>query len=292
MRLARLRIPESSFDVERLEEEGGVNATRPRIAIERDGALYDVDALERALGAGPFDARALGLDPSDFHTRVSTLRCAGLYDLDARLLRGERPTIARVPPGEGCVLAPIDVDRAAFFQVDVERASTGPILTARIAQARTLLGDGAFVAVRSADGRAVADVHLGVVLGDDLRRADERDARAAIMGYGVVVEWRATREAARGLDCAFGPALVSPYVLPKRDARVVRVLGRDVGALADLGVTIEQAVAFASQDHELRSGDLVTVGSFGQVDVALHAVLEAEIEGLGALRTTAVPPRD
>lgn len=291
MRLTRLRIPESSFDIERLEEEGGVNATRPRIAIERDGAHYDVEALERALGRGPFDATSFGLDPSDFHARVSTLRCAGLYDLDARLLRGERPTTARVPPGEGCVLAPLDTDRAAFFQVDVERAGATMEMRARIAQARTILGDGAFVAVRSVDGSAVADVHLGVVLGDDLRGATARDARAAIMGYGVVVEWRATPTAPRGLDCAFGPTLVSPYVLPKLATRAVRLDGREVGVIGALGVTLEEAVAFASRDLDLRSGDLVSMGSLARATTRLHERLDVEIDGIGVLRTTPVTPR-
>lgn len=283
MRLLRLRIPESSFDLEQLGE-GGVNATRPRIAIERDGAHYDVEALERAFGGGA----SIGLDPSDFLTRVSTLRCAGLYDLDARLMRGERPATARVPPGEGCALAPIDDARASFFQVDV---GAGGAMRARIAQARTLLGDGAFVGVRSADGRAVCDVHLGAVLGDDLRGATERDARAAIMGYGVVVEWRGAGDAERGLSCAFGPALVSPYVLPKRDARAVRVGGREIGRIDRVGVTIEEAIAFASQELELRSGDLVSLGSLAKVEVALHDIVDCEIEGIGALRTTPVPPR-
>ncbi|MFO0612278.1 MAG: fumarylacetoacetate hydrolase family protein [Polyangiaceae bacterium] len=284
MRLLRLRIPESSFDVERLEDEGGVNATRPRIALERDGAFYDVEALERAFG----DAEPMALDPSDFQTRVATLRCAGLYDLDARLLRGERPTASRVPPGEGCLLAPLDTDRAAFVQVDV---GANGAMTARLAQARTLLGDGAFVGVRSADGVAVCDVHLGAVLGDDLRMATAREARAAIMGYGVVVEWRASRDEPRGLNCAFGPALVSPYVLPKRDARAVRLGPSAPVPLDRIGVSIEDAIAFASRDHELRSGDLVTLGSFGHVSVALHTALDAEIEGVGILRTTPVPPR-
>lgn len=283
MRLLRLRIPESSFDLEQLEE-GGVNATRPRIAIERDGAQYDVEALERAFGGGA----SIGLDPSDFHTRVSTLRCAGLYDLDARLMRGERPTTARVPPGEGCALAPVDDGRAGFFQVDV---GPGGRMRARIAQARTLLGDGGFVGVRSETGRAVCDVHLGAVLGDDLRTATEKDARAAIMGYGVVVDWRGARDGERGLSCAFGPALVSPYVWPSRDARAVRVGGREVGRIGSLGVTIEAAIAFASQDLELRSGDLVSVGSLAEVEVALHDVVDVEIDGVGVLRTTPVSPR-
>ena len=284
MRLLRLRIPESSFDLEQLEPEGGVNATRPRIAIERDGAQYDVEALERAFGS----SASSGLDPSDFHTRVSTLRCAGLYDLDARLMRGERPTSARVPPGEGCALAPIDADRAMFVQVDV---APGGEMRARIAQARTLLGDGAFVGVRSASGRAVCDVHLGAVLGDDLRSATEHEARAAIMGNGVVVDWRGAQDAPRGLASAFGPGLVSPYVLPRRDKRVVRVGGREVGRIDRLGVTIEAAIAFASQDLELRSGDLVSVGSLAEIEVPLHEAIDAEIDGIGVLRTTAVPPR-
>ena len=69
----------------------------------------------------------------------------------------QRPTAARVPPGEGCALAPLDEGRAAFFQVDV---GAGGALRARIAQARTLLGDGAF-ALRALPwpGRVDAPAH-------------------------------------------------------------------------------------------------------------------------------------
>lgn len=70
---------------------------RPIVALERDGALYDVALLEQIFGT----ERAPGpiAEPWDFHSRVVALAGAGLAELDDRLLAGDRPTEARLHPG-------------------------------------------------------------------------------------------------------------------------------------------------------------------------------------------------
>jgi hypothetical protein len=305
-------------------DRDGLEGASPRVGIVRDGALYDVEALERAYaeidaregGAGPISSSALAASatsaPSDFQTRVASLRCAGLYELDARLFRAERPSSARVLDRAAHLLAPCDTDRASLVHVDIRPLAAGARPVCRIGQARALLGDGALVGVDAIGAPEAAsvdvEVSVAVVLGDDLSRAPAAAARGAIMGYSIFVDWIAPQgpfaelATTRGVSATLGPHLVSPYAVPKlsRAACSWSAGGRtfDAGTLAELGIAIDEALAVASSSLELRSGDVVGIGPLPRgtsraagVAVGVHERVDVTIEGLGTLRGAAVPFR-
>lgn len=282
---------------------------RPRVALERDGAFYDLETLERTFerdGDDPLGPRVNELDaPSDFHTRVATLRCAGLYEADMKLLQGRRPSPARIHLDEAMLLAPCDTERAALVSVDTRRLVDGGGPVARLGQARALGGQDALVAVSEGE-RFRVEVSLATIIGDDLSRASRRDAASAIMGYAILVDWIAESSTgaldelalARGRSATLGPALTGRYAFakPNMAEAFVTVGGeqRTIGAFGALGLTVEEAVSFASGELELRAGDVVAVGPFAPdspVFVPLHCDVAVEIAGLGELRGRAVPRR-
>ncbi len=279
---------------------------RPRAAIERDGVLYDVETLERALAARPADlsrSRSVGelFDPSDFQTRVGTLRCAGLYDLDMQLIQGSRPGVSRLDEADVMRLAPCDTERSAFILVDTHPTRAGGKPICRIGQARALGGQDALVSVEGDDTAPIVEIGVAAVIGDDLSRVTAREAAAAIMGLTIVVDWlgSAERSPTRGLHAQAGPTLVSRYAFPNRESAIVTVDSggerRATGRLADIGLSIEEAIAFASGELALRAGDLVAVGPLpmpgSAKPLALHEEVVVDIEGLGSLRGRAVPRR-
>jgi 2-keto-4-pentenoate hydratase/2-oxohepta-3-ene-1,7-dioic acid hydratase in catechol pathway len=305
-------------------KEGAAHS--PRIALVRDEALYDVEKLEEMWAdAREAHARFDLREPSDFHTRVATLRCAGLYDLDARLIRGERPSAARIPAEQAMLLAPCDTDRAMLVEVDLPSVRAGARPCARIGQARALLGQDAVVGVSVPHEHTNVELELGiaVVLGDDLSSGTAAEARRAIMGYAIFVDWIVPKldlrpaslgavpaishpssrwAPIRGIAPALGPTLVSPYVVPKiKDAQgSIRHRGAstELTPISDFGVTIEDALAAASAELDLRTGDVVAFGPLlhGRSQetlfrIGLHDPVEITIEGLGSLRSTAVPKR-
>src|SRR5262245_1818349 len=130
MRIARvLHAPAPSLEID------AERAPTPTIALERDGALYDVAELEGLFGSPP---RRGGDD--DFHARVIALGAEGLGRLDERLLGGERPTAARLPPSEALWLPPCANERCAYVQ-----AGDGDPPRWRFANARGLVGHDAIV---------------------------------------------------------------------------------------------------------------------------------------------------
>ena len=115
----------------------------PVTVLVCDGAFYDLATLEERWG---WDAWGYA---SDFHTRVLSLRCAGLAEVDARLRSGDRPTEARLLPGDLLPLAPCDDERAAYVQLAPRHVSLSePAFALR--DARSLVGDGQPVVVRGA----------------------------------------------------------------------------------------------------------------------------------------------
>jgi len=301
VRVARVLVsaPPPAANLEAFPSDfAGEESALPRAAILRDDAIYDVEALEAALGAS-IDRG----DPSDFHARVATLRCAGLYDLDARLLRGERPSSARIPNAQAMLLAPCDTDRASLIHVDTRLVERGASAVCRIGQARSLLGQDALIGVRAAEDVEL-EVSIAVVIGDDLASADSRAAAAAIMGYAIFADWIATPPdsaglaTVRGVSAALGPALVSRYTLPKLgEARASVRTGEGTfvsGAVNEMPCSIPDAVSMASRELELRSGDVVAVGPLpraSSLKLKLHQRVEIAIDGLGALCGTAVARR-
>ena len=69
------------------------DVAEPVLALERDGALYDVAELDRAFDTRLSPERMAGA--SDFHVRAFALAGAGLHELDERLRAGDRPSAAR-----------------------------------------------------------------------------------------------------------------------------------------------------------------------------------------------------
>jgi len=280
---------------------------RPRVAIERDDALYDVEALERELGAA-FDVPG---DAWDFHLRVVALGCAGLFELDAMLGAGRRPASARLLPEDIAPLAPCDATRAAFVHADVRELATRGRLAVRVGAARELLGQDALVGMPRGETRPDFEIGVAALIGEELDGATRKEARNAIVGYAVLDDWSARdaeRDAtpilasAKSLRAQIGPCLVAARALPQLDrlAAWIEVEGRrlELGTLADLGIPIDEAVARVSSELPLVPGDVVGVGPLPRgsgaalgLELGMHRPVAVAIERLGTLRGTAVPRR-
>jgi hypothetical protein len=270
------------------------SSSRPRVALERDGCFYDVEALESALGSF-VDVPG---DRWDFHSRVVALGGAGLAELDARLLKGERPTASRVAE-RFAVLAPFDNERATFLQVDTR----GGKLSSRVGLARAVAGPDDLVSVARGERAPLFEVGLAVLVGEDLSDASRPEAKHAIVGVSIVIDWffreaEAGSVGARGRSAQVGPWLVPPAGLARfGDAAIGVKRGgseQSLGAVRDLGLSLEDAVAFASSEAPVRAGDLIGIGplpaSIG-LAASWHEAVEVTIERVGCLRGRAVPRR-
>lgn len=271
------------------------SAVKPRVALERDGALYDVEALEHELGA----AIAVPGDPWDFHSRVIALGFAGLAELDQKLVQGRRPTRARIVAptdrdgDDGFAwLPPFDTERSQLLAVEGQRL--------RVMHAPSALGQDALVDVRVGAERAELSVYVAVLVGEDLRDATRAEAKHAMAGCTLCLDWGEGDRC--GLRPQLGPVVVPFSALgPTRSLRARAVGGErvfDFGSLGDLGVTLEDAVAFASTIVPVRAGDVVAVGPLAHgtpkahsVELALHERITVSLDRVGDLRGAAVPRR-
>jgi 2-keto-4-pentenoate hydratase/2-oxohepta-3-ene-1,7-dioic acid hydratase in catechol pathway len=276
---------------------------RPIVALERDGALYDVAGLEQIFGA----AHAPGhiAEPWDFHSRVVALAGAGLAELDDRLLAGDRPTEARLYPGSFVWLPPCDTDRAMFVQI------AGAIPDERkpaywIGNARGFLGHEASVPFPPGEEEPDVELCLGAVLGEDLRRADHAEAERAILGYAVLGCFTARGEErryasagapttrARDFGSQLGPVLVTKDEVG--DVRALRWVMRSGGetwrgsVVDGWELTLAESIAFVSAHIELHAGDVLGApraapGSFAASGkrLAYNAQVDLTIERLGKL---------
>jgi 2-keto-4-pentenoate hydratase/2-oxohepta-3-ene-1,7-dioic acid hydratase in catechol pathway len=272
-------------------------SAQPRLALERDGCLFDVEALERE-----FSMIVRTEAASDFRTRVAILRGAGLHEIDAKLLRGQRPESAVRSGPRTLLLPPCDTERAHFIRV----AHTPQGLTTWLGDARGLLGPGAFVSLPDGAARARTAPCLGVMVSDELSRATEADAARSIVGFSLVNDWSWVDAAGAAFDPAaprsvsaqLGPALLSTYEAGPLDKLEVRVLvGEEVKVSALLGampVSPAEAVAFASRYYQLRPGDVVALTAIGgdpAVEALAHQAVHVSLDRFGELRGVAVPAR-
>lgn len=259
------------------------------MTLERDGALYDVEALEAELGAAvPIDG-----DAWDFHTRVVALGCAGLAELDRKLLSGLRPTSARIGPTGFAILAPFDAERAQYVHLDPRAGSV------HVGHAPSVTGQDALVDPVADEARPSFGVGLGVLLGDDLNNPTVREAAAALIGCSILVDWQAAGRGSSGLRPQLGPVLVPLAALGRLDVAVTARVGvRDLamGKLADLGVSPAEAVVRVAREVPLRAGDLVGIGPLPhgspeahRADLSMHEPVAITCERLGVLRGAAVP---
>jgi hypothetical protein len=278
-----------------------IATSTPIVALERDGALYDVAELERCFGTKFADITGV----SDFHTRVVALRCAGLDALDDRLLSGDRPTAGRLQPGTFLWLPPCAVDRAAYVQL----GPYGPGANRpsyRYGNARALLGQGAVIPFPSSEEEPDYELNVAALLCEDLRRATPDEAERAIVGYAVLNDWTAREAEARarasGLppseatDFAtqLGPVLVTPEELGSVAALRTQVRidakPRLCGRIGEWTFSLAESLAYVNDQVELRAGDVIGAGriiggsaaSIGK-RLAYGSTVDLVIERLGRL---------
>ncbi|HZO16261.1 MAG TPA: fumarylacetoacetate hydrolase family protein [Polyangiaceae bacterium] len=257
MRIARVQIDEFA---------------KPVVALVVDGAYYDVGALEE---------RWNWLDrfgPADFHARVVGARCAGLELLEMRVRAGDRPTEARLLPGEFLPLPPCDTDRATYVQLG-PYDDDHPTPRFEHRYARTLVGH---------DQPAVtsdphAEAGLAVLLGEDLHRASAREAERAMLGFTLLLDWR-------GGSSQLGPELVLGVSLRDLSARAVTLDGHAAGNVGASRFHPSEALAFVSQYMPLRAGDVVGLGCLanGRAAPAFSEPVTLSVDRFMTLRGWAV----
>jgi 2-keto-4-pentenoate hydratase/2-oxohepta-3-ene-1,7-dioic acid hydratase in catechol pathway len=270
----------------------------PIVALERDGALYDVAELERHFGTKLADIRGV----SDFHTRVVALRCAGLHALDDRLLSGDRPASTQLHPATIVWLPPCAAYRAAYIQLGpYAHGAERPWY--RFGNSRALLGHAAEVPFPPLEDEPDYELNLAAILGEDLRRATPEEVERAIAGYTVLNDWTArgteARSLARGLppseakDFAtqLGPVLVTPDELGSVEALRTQVRvdaeTRHCSRVGEWTFSLMESVAYISNHIELRAGDVIGAGRVfgGSADqrVPYGADVELMIERIGRM---------
>lgn len=283
------------------------SALRPTIALERDGALYDVTELERIFKTQSVSASLT--DAGDFHTRVFALSCAGLAHLDDRLLAGDRPTEARIYPDTFLWLPPCAADRVMYLQFThpAKTTATPPEPSFWIGSARNLAGHDAKIPFFEDESEPGFEFCLAAVLGEDLRRASAAESERAIIGYAVMAVWTAhTRKrklADHGMLTAqahtagaqLGPVLVTKD--EASDVRSLRAQTRIEGHTAHASLaqsspfTAGECIAFASNYVDLHAGDVLGMPSIFSANMAAQpspagydGMVEFAIERLGKLR--------
>lgn len=263
----------------------------PVIALERDGALYDVGELDRRFETEHCPDRLVGA--TDFFTRVISLRCNGLAALDQRVRSGDRPTEARLLPGAFLWLPPCDGDRSFYIHVEPARGDTEP--SYRLGNARGLLGHETRVAFPARETRPDFELAIAAILAEDLRRASADEADRAILGFTILNAWTARDEEARHRDAArardFAPQ-IGPFLVTREDLddiaklRTQARIDGQVVASGTVGVAatgLAEAIAFVSHRIDLRAGDLIGATCLRGNGVAYGATVEVLIERLGKL---------
>jgi hypothetical protein len=262
----------------------------PITALACDGAFYDLAALEERWGHGAWGYA------SDFHARIFGLRCAGIAEVDARLRSGDRPTEARLLPQEMLPLPPCDDERAAYFQLaPYAHPSAEPIFELR--SARSLVGDGQPVSVPTGEPRVAGEstfaVELGVaaIVAEELEAADAREARRAIFGYSLLIDWTGsdrwtTPRHGRLPQSQLGPWIATGAERLRGLEAVARVGGRELalGSVTGWRFSPAEALSFLSQAVPLRPGDVVGLGAIARLErVAFGERVTLAVRGLGAL---------
>jgi 2-keto-4-pentenoate hydratase/2-oxohepta-3-ene-1,7-dioic acid hydratase in catechol pathway len=271
----------------------------PVVALERDGALYDVAELERQWDTR-FSPDRIG-GAGDFHARVIALACAGLDDLDERLRAGSRPTEARLLPGSFLWLPPCDVDRCAYLQMGPSPRGSGDEEPRYwFGNARGLLGHETSVPFPAHEDEPELELGLAVVLGEDTRRATPEQAERAILGYTVVNDWTARQQwkrdraraageiRAKGFATQLGPVLVTSSEMgdPTDLTTRVRIEGDEAqppSLVSASSITIAQAIAYISDQIDLRAGDVIGAGCLVACRVPYGVTAKVAIERIGVL---------
>jgi hypothetical protein len=266
VKVARLQLPELAT---------------PVVALCCDGAHYDVATLERLWRAES--------DGSDFFARVIASGSAGLAELHARLANGRRPTEARIRDGECLPLPPCDDTRSAYLQLaPAELRGDAPRFHHR--DARAFVGDAQPVAVWT--GSLAVEVGLAIVLGDDLERACEREARRAVLAWTLLIDWTigdAWERDAPQPPSQLGPALCFrprlEEVLEREIVLTVSGTRRTTSAIRVRAFSITECLAYLSHHVALRAGDVIGTGCVvgGRERVRVGEQVNVEVPGVMAL---------
>lgn len=280
---------------------------QPIVALERDGALYSVAELDRIFETRYSPERFA--DACDFHTRVVALSCAGLAELDDRLLAGSRPTEARLTPQSFLWLAPCATERAAYVQMSAYEAESASRPTEPrywLGTARRFFGHDSSVPFPAQEEEPDFELGVAAILRDDVFRATCREAEQAILGYAIINTWTAREEERRlratGHDAAsakifgtqLGPVLVTRDEIG--DVSALRAQARVAGetfrasAIGTWSFSLAESIAFASDRIDLAAGDVigagcVTGGSFAgrKWRLPYGTPVELTVERLGKL---------
>jgi Fumarylacetoacetate (FAA) hydrolase family len=277
------------------------SSAAPVLALERDGALYDVGELDRVFGTRFSPECFTGPGACDFHTRALALGCAGLEELDERLLAGDRPSAARLLPGSFVWLPPCDTERAVYLQMAAYDEGLDEPLH-RFGDARGLLGHQSPVPFPAGETQASYALGIAAVLRDDLRHATAAEAERAVLGYTVVNAWSGRDDEARRrgwgsprVPAQLGPVLVTPGELGelgrlKAQARVDGKVAAVTG-VGEWGFSPAESIARLSHWVDLRGGDVIGAGRMrhGHGEAAFGATVEVAVERIGRLAGQPVP---
>jgi Fumarylacetoacetate (FAA) hydrolase family len=263
----------------------------PVLALERDGAVYDVGELDRIFGTSLSPDRVAGA--SEFYTRAIAMGGAGLDALDERLRSGDRPSAARLLPGTFLPLPPCDTDRALYVQMAPYDAETAVPLH-RLGDARGLLGHGALVPFPSSATSATYELGLAAVLGDDLASADPTEAERAVLGYTLLNAWSAPDpDPLPGWSATRVPAQLGPVLVTRDEIADLGRLKAHVRVDAETTPTsvggwtfsLVASISAVSRWIDLRAGDVIGAGCVrgGRGEAPFGAAVDLLVERLGKL---------
>src|SRR5262245_30530582 len=199
-----------------------------------------------------------------------------------RLRAGDRPSEARLLPGEFLPLPPCDTDRAAYVQLEAyAEGNDAPPFQQRCA--RTLVGDDQPAALDAA--APAVEAGCAALLGEDLHRADAREAGRAILGMTLLLDWH------RG-PSQLGPELHVGANLRDLATRAAELSIDDArhaaGAIGAWRFHPAEALAFASQQMPLRAGDVVGFGAMSLATPQFGQRVAFSVERFMTLRGWAV----
>jgi 2-keto-4-pentenoate hydratase/2-oxohepta-3-ene-1,7-dioic acid hydratase in catechol pathway len=158
-----------------------------------------------------------------------------------------------------------------------------------------LIGPGETIRLPDVSQRVEFEAEIGVVIGQRLRKADQREAEAGIGGYVCVND--VTCRDLQGVDGQWGRAKgfdtfcpVGPRVANGLDWRSLELICRVNGVerqrarATDMHFSIPELVSFLSGVMTLEPGDLIATGTpAGTAPLAHGDVVEIEIPGVGIL---------
>ena len=167
----------------------------------------------------------------------------------------------------------------------------------------SVVGDGQPIQLPTMSKQVEFEGEIGIILGDRLRHADEKQARAAVLAIAAVNDVTArdlqksdsqwTR--AKGFDtfCPVGLPNEAPNDLGSLEV-VTRVNGveRQRGKASQMAFTIPALLSYISKIMTLEPGDLVCTGTPAGVGTLQPGdEVEVEVLGVSRVRNPVVGPR-